>query len=147
MFGELLTLAWYLRVLSFFSEVGEAQTAVWFTVICAYALTFASSRHCKDVFYSQLQRLLRDVPSTDHCILVGDFNARVGSGVRGNLWDGVRGCHGFGSPNSAGVKLLSFAAVNDLSLANTCFPKRDIFNINCTFCPFTLVFVFCLIRL
>ncbi len=102
-------------------------SAKWITLLCAYAPTFSASRSCKDTFFSHLQDMLLEVPSSDQCILVGDFNARVGSGVRGDLWDGVRGCHGYGSVNPAGVELLSFAAINNLSIVNTWFPKRDIF--------------------
>ena len=42
-------------------------------------------------------------------IIVGDFNARVGSMESDNdEWSGVRGPHGFGSVNDAGKEPLSF---------------------------------------
>ena len=46
-------------------------------------------------------------------IIVGDFNARVGSMERDeDEWSGVRGPHGFGSVNDAGKELLSFLSLH-----------------------------------
>ena len=64
---------------------------------------------------------------SDHCIVVGDFNARVGSGLNSDDWRDVCGVHGFGDRNSSGIELLSFAAINQLCISNTMFPKCDIF--------------------
>ena len=45
---------------------------------------------------------------------MGDFNARVGCGVRGDPWNGVCGCHGVGYVNNNGEALLSWCAQNGL---------------------------------
>jgi len=34
--------------------------------------------------------------------MMGDFNARVGAGQRGDEWAEVRGPHGYGVANSSG---------------------------------------------
>ena len=68
----------------------------------------------KNQFYEQLQEVIAGVPDRDCCILLGDFNARVGSGTADDDWSGVRGLHGFGQLNSSGDELLSFAAINNL---------------------------------
>ncbi len=59
-------------------------------------------------------------------LLVGDFNARVGSSERredGSIWQGVRG-YGVGRMNESGEALLSFCALNELSIMNTWFEKN-----------------------
>ncbi|XP_065189682.1 uncharacterized protein LOC135820293 [Sycon ciliatum] len=99
----------------------------WVTVVSAYAPTYAAPRASKNQFYEQLQEVIAGVPDRDCCILLGDFNARVGSGTADDGWSGVRGMHGFGQLNSSGDELLSFAAINNLWICNTWFPKRDIF--------------------
>ena len=49
------------------------------TVISAYAPTLTSSDEAKDAFYEELNDLVKDVPPSDELILLGDFNARVGT--------------------------------------------------------------------
>ena len=61
--------------------------------------------------------------------MVGDFNARVGRTEREDseeTWNGVKGVHGVGRMNEAGADLLSFCALNELTIMNTCFQKKDI---------------------
>ena len=58
-----------------------------------------SSQEKKDVFYTDLQKTPDRVDRNDVLLLLGDFNARVGSneehtGV--SNWNGVKGCHGVG---------------------------------------------------
>ena len=42
------------------------------------------------------------MPSGEVCILLGDFNARVGSRESDEQWTGVKGPHGYGVANGAG---------------------------------------------
>ena len=59
--------------------------------------------------------------------MLGDFNARVGSGVNSNdLWLNERGPHGYGELNEAGKELLSFLSVNEATVCNTWFQKWPI---------------------
>ena len=68
----------------------------------------------------------------DHLVLLGDFNARVGS-CPGNRpdesdndeWADVRGPCGFGECKNAGKELLSFLSLNQLTICNTWFTKRS----------------------
>ena len=60
-------------------------------------------------------------------IVVGDYNARIGSDLESDEWLDVCGVHGFGGRNSSGIELLSFAAVNQFCIRNTTFPKHGIF--------------------
>ena len=60
-------------------------------------------------------------------VLLGDFNARVGS--RENVdeeWSSVRGPHGFGRANDSGKELLTFLALHQATVCNTWFRKKDI---------------------
>ena len=66
------------------------------------------------------------VSDRDVLVIVGDWNARVGSNLEDGQWDRVLGMHGLGRMNEAGLNLLSFCAVDNLSIMNT-FMKREIY--------------------
>ena len=62
-------------------------------------------------------------------LVVGDFNAWVGSSERGAdvpVWSGMRGFDGVGKMNKAGVTPLSFCALNELTIENTCSEKKTL---------------------
>jgi len=87
------------------------------TVISAYAPTLTSPEDTKDKFYSDLQSVLCAVPAADKLILLGDFNARVGTDA--TAWSGVIGPHGSGACNSNGLLLLQLCAEHGLTITNT----------------------------
>ena len=89
------------------------------TVVSAYAPTLPSAENIKDEFYDLLDRTLRSIPQADKIILLGDFNARVGTNY--NVWGGVIGKHGVGSSNPNGLRLLNLCADHDLVITNTVF--------------------------
>ena len=97
-----------------------------FHVLSCYAPTFAASREIKDEFYSTLQQALSSIPHRENFVLLGDFNARVGSRSEGSEWWYVRGPHGHGELNDAGRELLSFLSINGGTVCNTWFKKKDI---------------------
>ena len=69
-------------------------------VISCYAPTFAASREEKDHFNNDLQQALDEIPSNDMYVMLGDFNARVGSrSEEGDHWGKVRGPHGLTEAN------------------------------------------------
>ncbi|VDL85393.1 unnamed protein product [Schistocephalus solidus] len=84
-----------------------------------------SSDAAKDKFYENLHALLATVPKDDKLIVLGDFNARVGTDHA--AWQGVLGPHGLGSCNDNGLLLLRTCAEHRLLLTNTFFrlPKRE----------------------
>ena len=105
------------------------RTPTYVTVVSVYAPTFRAPVEQKEQFYSDLQDTLDEVSEHDLLLMVGDFNARVGSteqGGNGETWAGVRGAHGVGKMNEAGADLLSFCALNELTIMNTCFQKKNI---------------------
>ena len=96
-------------------------------LVVAYAPTdMPENRPTKDAFYMQLHSTITALPSRDLLVLMGDFNAQVGTDPTPH--DGVIGPHGFGKedPSDNGERLLQLAAAFKLRLANTFFKhKRD----------------------
>ncbi|XP_072181335.1 craniofacial development protein 2-like [Diadema setosum] len=89
------------------------------TIISAYAPTLTSSEEAIEEFYADLSSILNTIPATDKIILLGDFNARVGSDH--GRWDRVLGRHGICKMNNNGLLLLSKCAEFDLVITNTVF--------------------------
>ena len=110
-------------------QVDGARTPTYITVVSVYAPTFRAPVEEKEKFYSDLQDTLDGVSEQDLLLIVGDLNARVGSTEWGGSsvsWPGVRGVHGAGKVNEAGAELLSFCALNELTIMNTHFKKNNI---------------------
>ena len=116
--------AWNSRIVSVTLSVGRNKERLH--VISCYAPTFAASREMKDEFYACLQAVLLEIPQRDNFVLLGDFNARTGSRSAGSDWGSVRGPHGYGNLNDAGRELLTFLAINEATVCNTWFQKKEI---------------------
>ena len=96
-------------------------------MVSCYAPTRAASREVKEAFFQELENIISSVPSGERYILLGDFNARVGSKDSDDeQWSGVRGPHGYGVANDAGRELLSFLSSHQATVCNTWFKKKDI---------------------
>ena len=99
----------------------------YMSVISVYAPTnptdsTSESARPSEVFYEQLQSTLLSVPSSDLLVIMGDFNARVGSDC--SIWRSVLGPHGIGECNENGKRLLDFCASNQLLVTNTWFQHK-----------------------
>lgn len=94
------------------------------TFISAYAPTMSNPEETKDKFYEDLDSLIAATPKKDKLIILGDFNARVGTDYQ--TWEGVIGKNGVGNSNSNGHLLLKTCATHDLLITNTVFrlPNR-----------------------
>nr|VZI01074.1 unnamed protein product [Spirometra erinaceieuropaei] len=95
------------------------------TIISAYAPTMTNPDAVRDKFYEDLHALLATVPKADKLIVLGDFNARVGTDH--TAWRGVLGLHGLRGSNDNGLLLLRTYAEHRLILTNTffCLPERE----------------------
>ena len=89
------------------------------TIVSVYAPTLTSTEDIKDTFYEHLNNTLSSIPRQDKIILLGDFNARVGSNHL--VWEGIIGKHGVGNSNENGLRLLNLCASHDLVITNTFF--------------------------
>ena len=93
------------------------------TLISVYAPTLTNSDENKEEFYNQLTTTLGQVPRTDKLLLMGDFNARIGSDF--SKWPTVIGKHGIGKCNSNGELLLSLCSEFELAITNTLFKQKE----------------------
>ncbi|BHF81836.1 hypothetical protein SprV_0802497000 [Sparganum proliferum] len=82
-------------------------------------------RRPRDKFYEDLHALLATVSKADKLIVLGDFNARIGTDH--TAWRGVLGPHGLRGSNDNGLLLLRTCAEHRLILTNTffCLPGRE----------------------
>ena len=87
-----------------------------------YAPTLCSSQETKDRFYEDLSDIISKIPTSEHVILLGDFNARVGS--EWNIWPDALGHFGIGKTNENGQRLLEMCAYYKLSITNTYFKTK-----------------------
>nr|VZI15148.1 unnamed protein product [Spirometra erinaceieuropaei] len=96
------------------------------TIISAYAPPMSSpDAAARDKFYEDLHAILATVSKADKLIVLGDFNARVGTDH--TAWRGVLGTHGLHGSNDNGLLLLRTCAEHRLILTNTffCLPERE----------------------
>ena len=90
------------------------------TVIQEYAPTNNAEEAEVEQFYQDLQDLLELTPQKDVLFIIGDWNAKVGSGET----PGVTGKFGLGIQNEAGQRLIEFCQENALVVANTLFQQH-----------------------
>ena len=118
--------AWSSRLITVSLKTGRRKCDQLHVLSC-YAPTFAACRSEKDAFFDDLQQAISEIPSTEPFVMLGDFNARVGSRVEDDEWWYERGPHGYGDLNEAGKELLSFLSANEATVCNTLFEKKDIY--------------------
>ena len=51
----------------------------YLTFVSVYAPTLTNDELIKEQFYEELDKVIRDTPAYNKLLVVGDFNARVGS--------------------------------------------------------------------
>ena len=118
--------AWSPRLISTCLATGSRKEDILHVLSC-YAPTRSATRAAKEEFIQCVERALACIPSSEPYILLGDFNARVGScDCADDPWSRVRGPHGYGNINDSGRELLEFLAVNEATVCNSWYKKRDI---------------------
>ena len=93
------------------------------SIISAYAPTLASSDESKESFYGAISDAIKCVPPSHKLLVMGDFNARVGTDS--TSWENVIGKHGVGNENSNGTLLLSMCSQLGLVITNTIFQQQN----------------------
>ena len=88
------------------------------TIVSAYAPTMTNPDEVKDRFYDDLDSVISAASRTDKLILLGDFNARVGTDHQ--TWEGMIRSEGVGKCNNNGL-LLRKCAEHELLIINTVF--------------------------
>ena len=99
------------------------------TVVAVYAPTnptnsTSEASAASVAFYDQLQSVVASAPRRDMVIVLGDFNARVGSGP-GHRSPAI-GPHCLDECNGNGMRLLDFCACNGLVVTNTWFQHKPL---------------------
>ncbi|CAH2098177.1 unnamed protein product [Euphydryas editha] len=93
------------------------------SVVQCYAPTNSASEELKDDFYSALNTTLRNIRKQDIVIVMGDLNAKIGTGNAG--YERHMGKQGLGVRNENGERFLEFCQNNDLTIGGTLFIHRD----------------------
>ncbi len=91
-------------------------------ILSIYAPTLCSSAETKDTFYDELETTIKEIPTTEHLFLLGDFNARIGADH--NSWPRCIGHFGIGKLNENGQRLLELCSYHDLCISNTFFSTK-----------------------
>ena len=94
------------------------------SIIQVYSPTNDAESDVKQDFYDALQAELEKILKQDLTIIMGDFNAKVGSNNTG--YERVMGRYGCGNMNENGEKFAEFCGNNNLVYGGTLFPHRDI---------------------
>ncbi|EYC27388.1 hypothetical protein Y032_0009g691 [Ancylostoma ceylanicum] len=91
-------------------------------IISAYAPQVGCTAEEKNAFYEDLEQYVHSIEDEEVLLLGGDLNGHIGEGREG--FDRWHGGYGYGTRNEEGQRILEFAAMSDLLIANTQFRKR-----------------------
>ncbi|XP_064645936.1 craniofacial development protein 2-like [Lineus longissimus] len=94
------------------------------SVLVNYAPTEVADDADKDDFYDGLQSTIDRIPNHDVLLLLGDFNARLGSDNAGR--ESNMGKHGMGTMNDNGSRLSDLCGANRLTVGGTLFEHKRI---------------------
>ena len=95
---------------------GSRETRnIYISIVSVYAPTAKAPPTIMQKFMDDLQDTVDKISPSDVLLLLGDFNARVGSGRGDDLWLGVHGRHGVGECNKAGERFLEFCTLNQFT--------------------------------
>ena len=87
------------------------------TLISVYAPTLSATPYTKDMFYENLASIIRNIPSKEQGVLLGDFNARVGADHVS--WPSCLAQLVARKMNKNGQRLLDLCTFHDLCITNS----------------------------
>src|SRR5271163_1116329 len=91
-------------------------------VIQVYAPTSTYDDEIVEEMYDEINTLMDSV-KTHYTMVIGDFNAKIGTRKTGE--DNIMGISGIGERNERGERLIEFATSRKLYIANSKFPKKS----------------------
>ncbi|VDP29139.1 unnamed protein product, partial [Schistosoma margrebowiei] len=100
------------------------KEGITMNIIQCYAPTNDYNEDAKDQFYNRLQSIVKKCQTKDLTILMGDFNAKVGTDNTG--YEDIMGRHGLGERNENGERFANLCAFNKLVIGGTIFPHKRI---------------------
>ncbi|VDO52942.1 unnamed protein product [Schistosoma margrebowiei] len=100
------------------------KESISMNIIHCYAPTKDYNEHAKDQFYNSLQSMVEKCTTKDLTILMGDFNAKVGTDNTG--YEDIMGRHGLGERNENGERFANLCAFSKLVIGGTIFPHKRI---------------------
>nr|KAG5685192.1 hypothetical protein BaRGS_011091 [Batillaria attramentaria] len=106
------------------SQIHHKRKDIKLNIIQCYAPTNDAEQEKKDDFYQQLQTVIDRGGAKDMTILMGDFNAKIGSDNTG--YEDTMGTHGLGQMNENGERFADFCALNQLVIGGSIFPHKRI---------------------
>lgn len=93
-------------------------------IVLLYAPTVASSDEDIEMFYEQLEDVIRVIPKRVITLLMGDLYTNVSSTKNEDHLKDVVGKFGLGVRNDRGDMWLQFCTENSLTITNTCFEQH-----------------------
>ena len=93
------------------------------TLVSVYAPTLTSSPKAKDEFYANFSNIIQNIPISEHLVLLGDVNARVGADH--DSWPSCLGQFGVGKMNVNGQHLLELCSYHGLCVTNAYFQTKS----------------------
>ncbi|VDP74445.1 unnamed protein product [Schistosoma curassoni] len=93
-------------------------------IIQYYAPTNDYNEDANDQFYNRLQSIVEKCPTKNLTILMGNFNAKVGTDNTG--YEDIMGRHGLGERKENGERFANLCAFNKLVIGGTIFPHKRI---------------------
>ena len=91
-------------------------------IIQVYAPTSAYDDEIVEEMYDEINTLM-DAVKTHYTMVIGDFNAKIGTRKTGD--SNIMGMYGIGERNERGERLIEFATSRKLYIANSKFPKKS----------------------
>ncbi|EYC32506.1 hypothetical protein Y032_0003g1618 [Ancylostoma ceylanicum] len=91
-------------------------------MISTYAPQVGCTTEEKSSFYEDLEQYVHSIEDEEVLLLGGDLNGHIGEEREG--FDRWHGGYSYGTRNEEGQRILEFAAMSDLVIANTQFRKR-----------------------
>ncbi|VDO50887.1 unnamed protein product [Schistosoma margrebowiei] len=93
-------------------------------IIQCYSPINDYNEDAKDQFYNRLQSIIEKCSTKDLTILMGDFNATVGTNNTG--YEDIMGRQGLGERNENGERFANLCAFNELVIGGNIFPHKRI---------------------